>query len=256
MQMRRWSWGLAAAGLLAGAALAQPAPSPTPAPTQPPAAPRAGPPPGGYTQLFMSPCGEPWRAGRTDPYPSALWFTATDTNHDGAIDKAEFRADFLGFFDALDRDGNGLLEGAEITYYEQRVAPDVLVGRPLGAIAGPSLAANLWGGELIAAQVGGYGGSSVYTPEGAHGPAPDLGGSRRPREPQTGAPAYGFFGDAEPVMATDTNLDGRVSRAEFQEAADRRFKRLDHNADGKITPDELPKTRAQVEGLGSNRGRG
>jgi len=247
--MRRWSWVLASAGLLAGAALAQPTSPPTS-----PSPPRAAPPAGGYTQLFMSPCGEPWRAGKTDPYPSALWFTATDTNHDGAIDKAEFRADFLGFFDALDQDGNGLLEAAEITYYEQHVAPDVLTGRPFGALTGPSLADNLWGGDLIKAQ--GYGNAPAYSRGGSMGPAPDLGASRRTRAPLVGAPAFGFFGDAEPVMAADTNLDGRVSRAEFQEAADRRFKRLDHNGDGKITQDELPKTRAQIDGLGSNRDRG
>jgi len=244
--MARWSWSLAAATLMAGAALAQPA--------SPPAAAKREPPPGGYTQLFMSPCGEPWRAGRTDPYPSALWFAATDADHDGAIDKAEFRADHMGFFDALDQDHNGLLEGAEISFYEQRIVPDVLAGRPIGAIAGPSLAANLWGGEIIRAQLGGYGSNPGYTPGGARGPAPDLGASRRTREPQTGAPTYGFFGDAEPVMATDTNLDGRVSRLEFQDAADRRFKRLDHNADGKITADELPKTRAQLDGVGRGKG--
>ena len=240
--------------LAAGAALAQAAPPPaSPPPAAPPPA-RAAPPAGGYTQLFMSPCGEPWRAGKTDPYPSALWFAATDTNHDGAIDKAEFRADFLGFFDALDRDGNGLLEGAEISYYEQRVAPDVLTGRPFGAIPGPHLARNLWGGELIQAQL--YGNQPQYSPGGAQGPAPDLGAGRRTKEPQVGAAAFGFFADAEPVTSADSNLDGRVSRAEFQDAADRRFKRLDHNGDGRITPDELPKTRAQVEGAGAKRGRG
>jgi hypothetical protein len=206
----------------------------------------------------MSPCGEPWRAGRTDPYPVILWFNATDANHDGAIDRAEFRADHMGFFDALDRDGNGTVEGAEISYYEQRVAPDVLLGRAIGALDRPSGlqlgGSRLWGGEVIKAQQGSLGNSQVFTPGGATGPAPDLGANRSSRQALTGAGAFGFFADAEPLMATDTNLDGRVSRLEFQEAADRRFKRLDHNADGKLTVQELPKTQAQVQGVGRGRG--
>jgi hypothetical protein len=52
--------------------------------------------------------------------------------------------------------------------------------------------------------------------------------------------------DPEPVTSTDSNLDGRITRAEFLAAADRRFKRLDRNGDGKITLDELPKPQAQV----------
>jgi len=252
--MRRLSWGLAAATLMAGAALAQPVAPPTAAPAPAPApAAKPGPPPGGYTQLFMSPCGEPWRAGRTDPYPVMLWFNATDANHDGAIDKAEFRADHMGFFDALDRDGNGRLEGAEISYYEQHVAPDVLLGRPFGAL-GPLPGARLWGGEVIKAQQGTLGGSTIYTPNGASGPAPDLGANRNSRQPLTGAAAFGFFADAEPLMATDTNLDGRVSRQEFQEAADRRFARLDRKHDGRLTLDALPKTQAQIQGVGRGRG--
>jgi hypothetical protein len=238
---------------MAGTALAQPAspPASAPAAAAPPA--KHEPPPGGYTQLFMSPCGEPWRAGRADPYPVGLWFDATDTNHDGAIDKAEFRADHMGFFDALDRDGNGVLEGAEINYYEQRVAPDVLLGRSFGALdARPP--GRLWGGEVIKAQQGRLGNSQVYTPSGASGPAPDLGASRSSRQPLSGAGAFGFFADAEPVTAADTNLDGRVSRLEFQEAADRRFKRLDRNGDGKLTLQELPRTQAQIQGVGRGKG--
>ncbi|MDB5434904.1 MAG: hypothetical protein JWR47_1161, partial [Phenylobacterium sp.] len=40
---------------------------------------------------------------------------------------------------------------------------------------------------------------------------------------------------------------GRITKAEFLAAADRRFKRLDKNGDGKLTLDELPMTASQAE---------
>ena len=49
----------------------------------------------------------------------------------------------------------------------------------------------------------------------------------------------------DPVAAADTDLDGRVTKAEFMEAADRRFKLLDKRHDGKLTLDELPMTEVQ-----------
>ncbi len=226
---------MAAAGavLLAGAAFAQ---QPEPV--------------GGYTQRFMSPCGEPWRAGDGEPYPLFAWFKATDTNHDGAIDLEEFRADHGGFFDALDQDHNGLLDSAEISFYEKRVAPDVLMGQLFAARDRRSLsAAGLWGGAVIQAQYSGMGpgaGGQVFRPPTAQGPGPDLGATRSPRQPLIGAAVFGLLNDAEPVSSADSNLDGRVTRAEFLAAADRRFKRLDRNGDGKLTIEELPKPQAQV----------
>ena len=231
--MRIW---LVAAGaaLLAGAALAQ-----------------SGEAIGGYTQRFISPCGQPWRAGDGEPYPLLTWFAATDVDHDGSIDIYEFRADHERFFDALDQDHNGLLDSAEISFYEKRVAPDVLMGQLISALD-PRQAAppGLWGGEIIRAQIGGGPGSGLnppaYSPPGAQGPGPDLGASRAPRQPLIGAGVFGLLNDAEPVSSADANLDGRVTKAEFLAAADRRFKRLDRKGDGKLTIDELPKPQAQV----------
>jgi len=227
--------GLLAAGLIlaAGAALAQ-APEPI----------------GGYTQRFMSPCGEPWRAGDGEPYPLFKWFAATDVNHDGAIDLAEFRHDHEGFFEALDQDHNGMLESAEIAFYEKRVAADVLMGQLFGAASpAPVGPPGAWGAQVIKAQYpgGGLGGAlNQVGPPGAQGPGADLGATRPQRQPLVGAAAYALLNDAEPVTSADSNLDGRVTKAEFQAAADRRFKRLDRNGDGKLTIEELPKPQAQV----------
>jgi len=202
----------------------------------------------GFTQRFMSPCGEPWRAGDGEPYPLFAWFKATDVNHDGAIDLVEFRHDHEGFFDALDQDHNGVLESAEISFYEKRVAPDVLMGQLYGALGG-HLAPTLWGGQVVRAQFPGGGpglGGGGFSPPGAQGPGPDLGATRRERQPLVGAAAYALLNDPEPVSSADSNLDGRVTKAEFLAAADRRFKRLDRNGDGKLTIEELPKPQAQV----------
>jgi hypothetical protein len=200
-----------------------------------------------YTQLFISPCGEPYRAGDGAPYPVDLWFKQADTNHDGAVDKAEFRADHAGFFEALDSDGNGILDAVEIHFYENKVIPDVLHNERFGAL----------GGGLIRVQLQGRPNAETGGPAmGPSGPTPDLSeGRRHSTIPLEGAAAYTLLREPEPILAADTNIDGRVSKAEFMEAADRRFKRLDRNADGKLTPDELPLTAMQAQGQGARKRR-
>ena len=225
----RIGWTAAAVVLLAGTALAQTGDV------------------AGYTQRFISPCGQPWRAGDGEPYPLIAWFNATDVNHDGSIDRDEFRHDHDRFFDMLDQDHNGLLDGAEVSFYEKRIAPDVLMGQLFGALS-PSLGAP-WGGQVIRAQFPGggpLGSREVYSPPGAQGPGPDLGATFKQRQPLVGSAVFGLLNDAEPVSSADANLDGRITRAEFLAAADRRFKRLDRNGDGKLTIEELPKPQAQI----------
>lgn len=223
---------LGIAGLLASGATAQPAVGPAHLV-------------GGFTQLFISPCGEPYRGRPGEPYPVALWFKQADLNHDGTVDRAEFRADHAGFFDALDADGNGVLEGAEIAFYERRVVPDVLgPGRArIGALA------PRWrgGAVLILAQQGpDQAGGPLLG--GAQGPAGTLPERRAPEStPLEGAAAYSLLAEPEPVTAADADLDGRITKAEFLAAADRRFSRLDRRGDGRLTLDELPKTASQAQ---------
>jgi len=183
----------------------------------------------------------------------ALWFKQADLNHDGVVDRAEFRADHAGFFDSLDADGDGYLDGPEVAFYEGRVVPDIL-GPRLGQLDAPR-GADHDGARLILAQIpdlrqspeGSHPGERPgYGGEGARGPVGDLGARRPPRRELLGAAAYGLLAEAEPVRAADTNLDGRISKAEFLEAADRRFKLLDKRKDGKLTLDELPMTASQA----------
>jgi len=243
MAMRGTAFSLGIAAVLAGAAawpgLAQPS------------APR-GPAAAGFTQLFMSPCGEPYRAKDGEPYPVALWFKQADLNHDGAISQAEFRTDHQGFFEALDSDDNGYLEGAELAFYEQRVAPDVYAPETLSLESHPrGGGARLWLAQIVQTPEGSHPGEGTLhggrgPNNGAKGPAEDLGSRRAERRELVGAAAYGLLAEAEPIRAADTNLDGRISKAEFLAAADRRFKLLDKNKDGKLTLDELPLTTAQA----------
>jgi hypothetical protein len=235
----------------------------------------SGPAAAGFTQLFMSPCGEPYRGKPGDPYPAALWFKQADLNHDGVIDLKEFRADHEGFFDALDADGNGVLDGPELAFYERQVAPDVFTPERFSQLLRPepALASLEWrdGAELILVQQ--YLPGLVQTPEGGHpgephgynpdaagsakGPMSDLGATRRQPKELVAAAPYGLLAEPEPVRAADTDLDGRVTKAEFLAAADRRFKALDKRKDGRLTLDELPMTAWQAaaeKSRGKNKG--
>jgi hypothetical protein len=122
----------------------------------------------------------------------------------------------------LDTDANGVLDGPEVSFYENRVAPDVYHPEMFGMAVGPILA--------------------QYEPQGGINEPK----RRQPRE-YLGAAAYGLLAEIEPVRAADTDLNGRVSKQEFQEAADRRFARLDKNGDGKLELAELPKTAVQAQ---------
>ena len=189
--------------------------------------------PGDPGSLFISPCGKPYRSKPGEPYPSAAWFAAVDANHDSAIDASELRAEAAGFFAELDIDKNQLIESREITYYERVLIPEIGASQ-LGALDGQAF--------LFMAQMGGQPNLEIV-------PGGDQ-SDNRPRSRGykplvTGAAAYTLLGDAQPVSTTDTDLNGKITLAEFRAAADRRFARLDRNADGKLTVEELPQTLVQ-----------
>src|SRR5947208_8051408 len=111
--------------------------------------------PDGPGNVFISPCGRPFRAKPGAPYPVADWFKMADANSDGKIDHGEFTADCLAFFKLLDRNGDGVNSPLEVSYYEQRVAPEVLGMRvDVSGMAAP--ARLLW---RVQGMPGGYGGA-------------------------------------------------------------------------------------------------
>jgi hypothetical protein len=203
--------------------------------------------------LFVSPCGRPYRAAPGDPYPVVVWFAETDTDHDGSLDRAEFRADAAAFFAILDRNHDGVIDPEEVTYYEQAIVPEILRRRPSPQAAAEAriflaqFGGGMGGGGGGGGMGGGGGRGGGRRGGGSQGPP----GSPHPPEPElTGAAPFDLFAEPEPVTAADANFDGRITLAEFLAAADRHFDALDTRGAGKITLADLPRTAAQTRGHG------
>jgi hypothetical protein len=226
--MKDW----AAAAIVAIALLAGPTPMQAMESGEAPAvAPAAQENVGPMTQLFISPCGKPFRAPAKAPYPVAAWFAEADANHDGAISPAEFRADADAFFNELDVNHDGVLSSPEIWRYEHIIAPEVLQIPPVGLLEVP---------QIILAQVSGTPSSDEFQPKEDTAPSME------------GAVYYNLLRQSEPVTSSDQDLNGLITRAEFKAAADRRFGLLDPKGTGKLTLATLPQT-MQEKSLGKPR---
>ncbi len=79
-------------------------------------------------RLFISPMGEPFRGERGGADPQDIWFQNADTDHDGALSRAEFSKDAARFFAVLDRGRDGEIDPDDIDYYETVLAPEIRVG--------------------------------------------------------------------------------------------------------------------------------
>ena len=179
-------------------------------------------------QTFIAPSGEPFRVPSGEPYPIAKWFAAADKNGDGKLDYAEFDADFMRFFEELDVDDDGAVDGIERSRYENEVVPETL--------------GSSWTIESRREE----------TEEKVDfGSADDQGASTVKREKPRygthpiGAAQFDLLGIPEPVAAMDTELRGRITRRVAQEASRLRFGLLDGQHRGYLTLDELPPTYAE-----------
>ncbi len=85
-------------------------------------------PPGGRPSLFISPAGEPFRAAPGQGDPRAAWLRLVDPNATGVIAADALVADARRYFAVLDRDHNGAIEGAEVSFYENSIVPEILSG--------------------------------------------------------------------------------------------------------------------------------
>lgn len=201
--------------------------------------------------VFISPCGRPFRAKAGEPYPVGAWFKMADADGDGKLDHTEFVADAMAFFKILDRNGDGVISPAEVAFYEQRIAPEVLGMRVEGTSG-----LFVWPRALLWKTQGAPGGGGGEAPGGP----PDTEHSLIPGGADTeeafphakpydasgkGASPYGFFDEPEPVTAADVNFRGLIAKADFAKMADIHFASLDKAGQGYLTLDTLPMTPVQ-----------
>jgi hypothetical protein len=226
-----------------------------------------GPPPGGPggpggmgRGLFVSPAGEPFRRVPGGPPALRAWFEQADTNHDGALVWAEFEADFVRYFAVLDADRDGEIGPAEVTRYEQEILPEMQTRFGGGAGRGGMGGGPPGGGMGRGPGGGGMGRGPGGGGRGGMGGGPPGGGSRRGAMAgmamMSGAARFGIIPIAHPIMDADINFNRGVSRAEFTQAAARRFAMLDTGHSGRLTLQQLMALRAEARGPGQPRRRG
>jgi hypothetical protein len=234
----------------------------------------------GPPNVFFSPHGRPYRAPARAPYPISDWFRTADRNGDGKLDRDEFVADAAAFFDFLDLKGNGVLDTDEISFYEHRIAPEVLGMRVMVYADGqmrvspnePRLWLAQWGGSQYGPAPGtsgpmeggplGTGGASSDGPNAPGGPGqPTLGGDPHqgqiispdalpaprkdvPQTGNTGAAPFSLFRVPEPVTAADSDyvVNDVVRKANFMAHAHDNFAALDSQHVGYLTLASLPQS--------------
>ncbi len=199
--------------------------------------------------VFISPCGQPFRAPERAPYPVVNWFKQANKAGDGKLTKSEFVADAGAFFDILDRSHRGVLDPFDVQFYERRIAPEVLGYRVDVTAFAPY--GRRWRAQYApSTPYGGPGGSmgDPGVPQGDYDHEKENNeGKQAPLEiANQGAAPYSFFEAPEPVTAADANLNGFIKKAEFLDLAQRHFGELDTAGRGYLVLDALPKTTMQI----------
>ena len=178
-----------------------------------------------WPNVFISPCGQPFRAKAGEPYPVAAWFRQADKNGDGKLDRDEFVADAEAFFKQLDQNGDGVLDSNEVANYEHNIAPEVL-------------------GLTVSALTPGLGRPRLWLAQDM-GPSGPTDNDYDTDPPPMGAAPYELEEIPEPIAAADVDFDGVIRKPAFLALADRRFSTLDKDGAGFLLLAKLPKTYVQ-----------
>ena len=193
---------LSTASLAAGAAFAaEPRPQTTPL---------------AEPNLFISPSGQPYRSKAGEPYPVVAWFEKTDTNHDGKIDRDEFKAEATAFFNMLNVRKNGVIDDEIVDIYEKKLVP-----------------------EIINANILQPGAQSSSSGSGYAAPGSDYKTQRQ------GAAQYGLLNNAEPLRSADHSFRGMIRLQDVLAQADANFDALDYDHKGYLTLEDLPRPPAE-----------
>lgn len=197
---------------------------------------------GRAVNVFISPMGEPFRAGPEDPYPVVVWFAHANARGDGQLTEAEFVADAERFFKQLDTNHDGVIDGFEMEDYEHDVAPEIqpkIRGLRPGEGMDDSLKFDDREGQNAPRRRrGGQRGGG----QGPGGQDPNIIAGDLLRQ---GAGVYGLLPDPEPVASASSELNGKITLADWRDAAHRRFARLLPPGRTTIALADLPKTPAQ-----------
>ena len=211
-------------------------------------------PPGGppRIRLFISPSGEPFRGEGG----LSRWFAQADADHDGAITPDEFRIDAMRSFKVLDVNGDGTIDGFELQAYERDIVPEIgVMTFDDPAQGGGRIGRGASGGGAPA------GGSSPRTNDtgGSHVDAEALLRQQSVKIPvagRDGAARYSLINEPQPIAAADTDVDGKVTLAEWKAITERRFAKLDHLKAGRLTIDGLLKVQPKDQKGGPKSGSG
>lgn len=130
------------------------------------------------------------------------WFKRTDTNHDGFIDKTEFRADAQAQFKRMDLDKAGYLTSEVLDRYRAPYRPEIINDTPQTE----KPADKHFTQEKVRS-------SGNKSPDSEH--------------------------LLDPVMSADGNLDFRVTLDEFLAQSTRNFDVLDSSHDNKLGNEEV-----------------
>ncbi|MBR9971331.1 hypothetical protein [Magnetospirillum sulfuroxidans] len=160
-----------------------------------------------FRQLIHSPNGEP--LGRALCHDAlTVWFAHTGSNRDGLITNDEFEADSTAQFTRLDRDDDGVITADEL----QEIRRPFLI-EPQNKDLSPSPEGNI---------------------DSNHADLPDAGAA-----PNSWFRHHSVGRGEDPVMTADSNLDFKVSRAEFRTRAKEVFARLDRDKNQALAQEEV-----------------